>query len=139
MSSAFLSGFTIKIGDGASSETFNTLTEAFSITGLGQTNDLVDVTNFDSAGSREFISGLADGQEFTIECNRVQGDTYQNQARTDVVNKTNRNWKITVTDGTTSEDFDFLATMLSWGETSSPDDKAIFTVTAKISGAITIT
>ena len=137
MSSAFLNGVTIKRGDGAGTEVFNAISEVLSMSGLGKTNPLVEVTSFDSTG-REYIAGLADGTEITLECNYLPADTQQQALIGDVDNGTVRNMQVLITDGTTPLTYSFAVTPLSWVINPSFDDKNTLTFTLKISGAITV-
>lgn len=137
MSDAFISGLTVKRGDGGSPESFGSVGEVYSMSGLGKTNALVDVTNFDSDGSREYIGGLSDGQEITVECNYLPANSQQNNLKSDVNNKTNRNLEIEITDGTTTKTFSFAVTPLSWVLNPSVDDKNTISFTLKITGDIT--
>lgn len=62
------------IGKWALSMGATPIEEVLSVSELGTTNSLIDVTNFDSApGRMEYIAGLSDGSEMSIECNRVDG------------------------------------------------------------------
>ncbi len=137
MSSAFLNGVTIKRGDGAGTEVFTAISEVLSMSGLGKTNPLVEVTNFDSTG-REYIAGLADGTEISLECNYLPADTQQQALVADVDAGTVRNFEILITDGTTPLTYSFAVTPLSWVINPSFDDKNTLTFTLKISGAITV-
>jgi hypothetical protein len=76
MSNAFLNGVTISRSADTSPLSFDSIPEVVSLSGLGKTNPLVDVTSFDSA-AREYIAGLADGTEITMECNYLPGNTVQ--------------------------------------------------------------
>ena len=139
MSSAFMSGVTIKVSNNASPEVYTTIGEAISLSGLGKTNALVDVTNFDSNGSREYISGLADGTEIGLQCNFLPADTVQSTLTGFVDSKTNTNLQITITDGTTPKIYTFTVTPLSWTIEPAVDDKNTITYSLKISGGITVT
>lgn len=142
MTAAFKGGLTFQILDEtASPGTYRTITEAASISGLGQTNPLIDATSFDST-SKEYIAGLADGQEITIECAYVMHDTAQDYLRTNVISGSNRTFKATFTNANaspTTEVFTFTGTCLSFVLNPSFDDKNTLTFTVKISGSITIT
>lgn len=71
---ANIAGFTLALGSGASPQVYNTIEEVVSVGGLGTIGEDLDVTNFDSAdGQREFIAGLSEGNEVTVECNDVNG------------------------------------------------------------------
>lgn len=143
MSEAFVSGFTLKRQqDPSSPAVFTAIPEVFSISGVGQTNALVDVTNFDSAGSREYVGGLADGQEITIECNYVPEHAnfaQQSGMISDVTGKVTRGFQLLATGSSPNVLFEFSAAVLSYAVGPSIDDKNTITFTAKISGAITIT
>jgi PDZ domain-containing secreted protein len=138
---AFKGGLTFKVGDGAGPEVFTTLEEVKSVSGFGKTNELVDVTNFSSANNtKEYISGLADGAEITVECNRRNTTaTVQNQLIDDVDDQESaRNIRITWTDGTTSKQYDFAVVCLSYTYGPSIADANKITYTLKITGDITV-
>jgi hypothetical protein len=138
MTAAFTGGLTVKRGDGGDpTEAFTAVTEVVSMSGLGKTNSLIDATSFDSS-AKEYIAGLADGAEVSIECNRVQGDTQQDALRSDVDSGVTRNFEIVITDGTTSETYSLALVMLSWTITPQVTDKAMISFNGKISGAITV-
>ncbi|MEE4290116.1 MAG: phage tail tube protein [Cycloclasticus sp.] len=137
MSNAFLNGVTIKRGDGAGTEVFNLFPEVISMSGLGKTNPLVEVTNFDSTG-KEYIAGLADGTEVTLEANYLPADTQQQGLIADVDAGLNRNFEIAITDGTTPKTYAVTFTCLSWVINPSYDDKNTISFTLKISGAIVV-
>lgn len=143
MSNAFLNGVTISRGDNASPQVYNAIPEVNSLSGLGKTNPLVDVSSFDSA-AREYIAGLADGTEITMECNYLPGNTVQDSIISDVNSGTNFPMRIVATNpnsGTSplgADTFDFLVTPLSWEFGPSFDDKNTMNFTLKISGDITV-
>lgn len=138
MSDAFMSGITVKSGDGAGTEVFTTIPEVISLSGLGKTNALVDVTNFDSAGSKEYIAGLSDGTEITIEANYLPASATQLALIADVDAGTNRNLEVVVTDGVTPKTFSFAVAPLTWTLNPSNDDRNTISFGLKISGAITV-
>lgn len=138
MSSAFINGVTIKRGDGATpTEVFTLFPEVNSMSGLGKSNPLVEVTSFDSAG-REYIAGLADGTEVTLEANYLPADTQQAGLIADVDAGLNRNFEIVMTDGTNTKTFSVTFTCLGWVINPSFDDKNTISFTLKVSGAITV-
>ena len=138
MSNAFISGWQLKRGDGGSPEVFTLIPECFEISEVGATNTLVDVTSFDSAGSREYKSGLADGSEIKVQANLVLASTQQIALQTDVTNKATRNFQLVVTDAVTTKTLSFAATCLAWVYGPSVDNRNTITYTLKITGAITI-
>lgn len=138
MTAGFTGGMTFKKSNGASPEVYSTVPEVKSLSGLGKTNPLIDVTSFDST-AREYIAGLADGQEITVECVRVHSSpSVQDAFIADVDNKVTRNFQILLTDGTTQFTYSFAGVCLSWAITPSFDDAAMISYTLKISGAITV-
>ena len=97
---AFVGEIYLYRGDG-SPATYTKVCQVFSISGVGQTNALVDATTFCSAGSREYVGGLADGTEITVEANyesaamsdgSPEGVLYK--MIQDVTNKTTREFKV---------------------------------------------
>lgn len=134
---ANISNFKLKLGQADSPETYNDVEEVLSITGFGKTNDLLDVTNFDSpAGTKEFIAGLADGAEITAECNYI-GGTEQDALRTAIDAGSTRNFQIVNTNQSPSETFAFAAVCLSWTIEPSPTEQNRISFGLKITGAIT--
>lgn len=135
---AFVGEWYLEVGDGESPETFTRYCEVTSMSGLGQVNDLIDATTVCSGGSRQYIGGLADGQEVTVEANYSQDDTVQSGLITDVKNKTTRNFQVVIEEGSPDKTFSFAAAMLGWTLVPSVDDKNMIQFTFKISGDITI-
>ena len=107
------------------------------MSGMGKTNPLIEATSFDSTG-REYIAGLADGTEITLECNYLPADTEQQGLISDVDSGLNRNFEVDVTDGTTPKTYAFTVTCLSWVLNPTYDDVNTISFTLKISGAITV-
>lgn len=129
---SFKGGLAVKYGDGASPEVFTAIEEVQNLSGLGKTNPLIDVTHHAST-AREYIAGLPDGQELTIECNRVHtASNIQDDVIAEVDAGTNFNMQITLTDGTTSLQYAFIATPVSWAVTPSFDDKTMLTLVVKM-------
>ena len=144
MTQAFYGGLTFYRGDGASPEVFIAVGEVMSVSGLGKTNNLIDATSFDSGSTKEYIAGMADGQEISLECNQLLDESPSIQAAliSDVNNGTNRNVRLTQTKSTVSPNvtktYDFTVTPISWAVNPSIDDKNTISFTLKISGDITV-
>ena len=103
--------------------------------GFGEILELIEATSFESGGSKEYIAGLADGKEITVTCNKVQGATQQDYVRG---NKgITGNIQIDLTDGTTTETYDFAAVYMGWDLDPNVSDKNSISFTFKISGGIT--
>lgn len=112
--------------------------QVFSIDGIGETNNLVDATTFCSGGSMEYIAGLADGAEISIEANYEQGGTDLHVLIAQVKAKAARDYQIVVEQLSPSEAFQFSAIPLSWTLNPSVDGRNTITFSFKITGDITI-
>jgi len=136
---AFKGGFTFKVSDNASPEVYTTLEEVRSISGFGKTNETIDATSFDSGNTRENIAGLADGQEFTVDCIRVHtSPSIQDAVIAYVDAGSNTTIEITWTDGTNSKTFTFAVTAVGYEYAPSYEDVSTITFTMKISGDVTV-
>lgn len=108
--------------------------EVLSVSGLGKTNQLLDVTNFDSpAGTMEYIAGLADGDEVTIECNYISDGTGQAALRADVDSGASAQFVLTYDASIT---FTFTAACISYSIVPSVTEQNKITFSVKISGDI---
>lgn len=134
----FIGGVTVNIGDGADPEVFTSLGGVTDVSGVGQNNPLVDVTDFDST-AREYIGGLADGTEPSLTVNTDLGDANQNLLLDDVENKRNRTFQIVASDGSQTLTLTFDAVVLGWDFAPSFDNVNQYNLSVKISGAITRT
>lgn len=126
-----------RAGDG-SPQVYTRICEVFSIGGVGETNSLVDKTNFCSGGFREYIGGLSDGAEVTIELEFDQASPNWATMIADVKAKTVRDYRLMLEAGSPSEQMLFSAVPLSWTLNPSVDDKNTISFGFKISGEITI-
>ena len=139
--SAFIGGggnVTFKVGNGATpTEVFTAIEEMQSMSGLGQTNETIEVTHFASA-AKEYIGGFADGQEITVQCNKVQSATIQDSVLGKVQSKASGNVQVVITDGTTSETYAFSVAFVGWSIEPQINAQNTITFTMKISGDITI-
>ena len=112
--------------------------EVLSVSGLGKTNDTIEVTNFDSdAGTKEYIAGLADGAEITVECNYIAAGAGQLAARAAV--NAGTNVEVVMTYSTSTEIFTFQASPQSWSVSPSTTDQNRCEFVYKISGDIVVT
>lgn len=138
MTAAFTRGFSFKVGDGASSEAFTNLEEVKNISGFGKTNPLLDATSFDSTG-REYIAGLADGSEFTLNCLQVLTPSSQQGV---VISKVDAgstfNAQLEQNDGTNTKTYSFAVVGIGYEVVPSFEDVNAINFTLKISGAITV-
>jgi hypothetical protein len=121
----------------ASPASFDAMPEVISISGLGATNELVDATHFDST-AREYIAGLADGSEVTVECNYIQNNAIQERVIADVASRNTVNCQCVYDFGSPETTFSFAAVALGWQISPSVDDRQTISFTFKISGSITV-
>lgn len=121
-------GTTLKKGEEAIAELTN-------IGGPSLSADTIDVTSHGSAtdGYREFIQGVRDGGEISIEGNFIPGNAGQKALKADFDTGTAYDYTITFP-VVTGVNWTFSAIVTAF-ECSAPfDDKASFTATLKVSG-----
>ena len=134
-------GTLLSYSNGLLPEVFTLLAERVSIKGPGISRDSLDATHMDSPNNwREFIAGLKDGGEVTIESNYVPTDATQN-ATTGALALFNsgvtRNWKLVMP----------VSPIVTWilpafltnFEPDIPlDDKMMLSLTLKVAGEPTL-
>jgi predicted secreted protein len=122
-----------------SPETWQLIAERVNLGGPSMSRDAPDVTHMDSPGGwREFIPGLKDGGEVTVEGNFVPDDPTHN-AETGLLNEfasdVRGHWRITFPlTGSPPVTWEFDAIMTGFELDMPVDDKLAFTATLKISG-----
>lgn len=138
MSQANIGRWKAALGDGNSPEVFIDIEEVFSVTNMGVAKNLEDVTNFDSPeGEREYIGGLRDGSEISIEANYIP-DAVTQLAMVDAVEgDSNVNMVLTYSGVSPAKSFEFNAVPMAWGVTPSPTERNTISFTVKVSGGIT--
>lgn len=136
MSTPFVGKIFFERGDDGSPATFTRVCTVFSMSGLGKNNALEEVTTFCSEGQREYIAGLADGKEVTIQANYDQSDSTLASLITDVETGRVGQYRIVVTQASPNKYFEFAGVALDWDLQPSIDSKNIIAFTIKISGAI---
>jgi hypothetical protein len=140
---AFVGKVFLERGDGGSPETYTRVCQIYGIGGLGQTNALVDATTFCSGGNREYIAGLADGSEVTLNANfetAAFGASALKEMIDDVTDRITRAFQVVLDDGVNpAVTLSFNAICLSWELGPSIDNKNTINYSVKISGSITIT
>lgn len=131
-------GTQFKRGDGASpTEAFTAIGEVSAINGFSMSKDTADVTHMASTSRyREFVSGLRDAGEVSIDVNYIPGGTDIDNAFTDYDANTSRNYQIVWADGT---EFEFAGICTSIATNEPIDDKMSATFTYKITGVPTFT
>lgn len=138
MTAATISNWQFMFGSAASPQVLAAIEEVFSVSGLGKTNDLVEVTNFDSpAGTKEYIAGLADGSEISVEANYIPGATVQPLVMTAVDNGDTRLCKLRYTGTSPEKTFSFSAVCIGYEIGPTPTEQNTISFTFKVTGDIT--
>lgn len=126
------------IGDWQFTHAGTAVEEVLSVSGLGKSNNLVDVTNFDSdAGTMEYIAGLADGSEVTINCNYIHDGTSQLALMADVDSQATA--AFTLAYSATTRVYSFSAVCMAYNIAPSTSEQNQVEFTVKVSGEITAT
>ncbi len=133
-------GISVKVGDGAETEAFTTIAEVTGFSGPTTEASEIETTTLASA-AKEFIAGLVDNGDVTLEVNGVPRDVQHRQLRADISDGAKRNYQIDFNDKTESETssttYTFKAFVKSFPLSAAADDKLSGTITLRISGAIT--
>lgn len=133
-------GTLFKTGNGAIPEIFTSLAEVTNVTPPAMARDSIDATHEESPeGYREFIPGLKDGGEVSLELNFIPGNTTADDliAEFDATTGTGaiKNRQIVFPNG---EILAFRAFLTAF-ETDAPiDDKMTLSVTFKVTGKPTL-
>lgn len=143
MASLAISAFQtlLKIGDGATSESFSTVAELRTISGPKLTAETIDVTVHNTPTPwRRFISGLLDGGEITFELNFIPTDpthSYSSGLLKDMTDRARRNFQTVFPDsGTTTWT---LPTIITGFETTADPAAVLMAhVTLKVAGPPTL-
>ncbi|MDK1103953.1 MAG: phage tail tube protein [Actinomycetota bacterium] len=119
-----------------------TIAEVVSITGPGVSRDTIEKTHLTSDGmAREFIPGLIDGGDVTVELNFLPDDTTQALIFSDMISTTvtsvEQAYTIQLTDAT-PQTIAMNLIPTAWEPSAPFDDKLSLSVTFKVSGAVAI-
>ena len=112
--------------------------ELSKLSGPSEKADVIDVTSHDSASDyKEFVAGLRDGGEISIEGNFIIGDaTGQIAMHTDFQAGTARTWSI---DFPAVGDIAGSGIVTAWEISFPDDDKISLSATIKVTGKPTLT
>lgn len=126
-------GSALKLASLASPAVYTTIAEILRCGPIGATTPEVDVTNLDST-AKEYIGGLPDGSSVEFEGNWIKS-TQQTGLR-DAVGTT-RSFRMEWADSPSSQaTFSMVVLGFEMGETT-PESQMTFSVTGRITGAIT--
>lgn len=82
------------LSGGVNGETFTAVAEVKGVRGPGQNRNIIDVTSFDSAGWREFITTLADGGPVSFTLNFNPSVTSHGNLKDDFEDGEHHNWEM---------------------------------------------
>lgn len=130
-------GTVLSFGNGASPELFTALAEVNSLTGPGMSRETPDATHMGSPGGwREFVGGLKDAGEITIECNHLPRNATQD-ATTGVLaffaSGETKNWRIEFP-GSPAVSWEFQAVVSAFEPDFQIEEKLMLSITLKVSG-----
>ncbi len=133
-------GTLLKRGNGATpTEAFTTIANVTSINGPARTRETIDVTSHDSEdGWMEFLGGLKDGGEISLDLNYDPSETTQ-ALDDDFDDVEPRNYQVVILPDTADEHTWSLSCILTGLEDEFPyDDKMSRSVTLKVTGKPTL-
>ena len=130
-------GALLKRGDGGSPEVFTTISEVANIGAVETSLDTVEATHMESPSAhKEYIPTLLDAKEISVELNYLPGDTTQNNLRSDLLNRTLRNFQCTIPGS--AKVISFAAFVTNLGPMIPVDGKMTQTLNLRPNGVITI-
>jgi hypothetical protein len=125
-------GLKLQLGSTASPQTFTDLANITNLTGLnsGQSSE-IDTTDFDSENFREFVRGLADGGQVTVNI-KWDPDLSTHQTLFDLNRSgATRQWRVVLVQGTI---YEFNAFISNLGIDFAIDDIVRATMTLRVTG-----
>jgi len=139
MTDAYLSNITVKLVDTTvSPNTTTTLEEAISVDPIGESTPILQVTSLTDA-SHQYIGGLSDGDEFSIECNEVNASPSVQQSFI-ALKGLSGTLQITFTDTSVSPNtfkrFQFPTLFMNWKYSGAVDEQTKISFSFKINGLI---
>jgi len=132
-------GTLLKMGDGATPETFSTIVEVNEINPPEITLKTDDATHHGSGGWEEVIATLLSGGEISAKVNWIPTDATHNESTgfyAAMINRTKKNWKVVLPDSTKTFAFAAYVTKSKLG--TPLDKKMTAEITLKITGAVTV-
>ncbi len=126
---------TLQLGSGASPQVYTTIAEVLRCGPIGSTNPEVDVTNLDST-AKEFIAGLAEGNNVEFDVNFIANNTEQSSLRTSQASGSTVNLRMVwQTSPIQNAQFDLVLLTFEISETT-PDAQVMASISGRISGSI---
>lgn len=131
-------GTLFKFGDGASPEVFTTVAEVTNIDGPGLSRSIPEATHMESPnGYREYIAGLKDGEEVTLECNFLPHHATQDPS-TGILSLfedgARTNFQVVWPQFSPDVTWQFAGVVTAFQPSTPVDDRITISVTIKITG-----
>lgn len=127
-------------GDAGAPEAFTEIAEVVNISGPTLALDPLDMTSHDSSGDREFIGGLVDGGEITLELIFIPTDTTQGLSggvAEDLTTATKHNYQLQFSDSAVDPTiYEFVAFPTAFEPSAAVDGRLSASVTFKVTGAV---
>lgn len=133
-------GVLLKVGNGATSETFTTVAEVRDIEGPELELEAKEVTSHDSSGWREFIGTLLTGGEVSFDLNFIPSNATHGATAglvKDMLDRTRRNFQLVFPD-TESTTWAFTALVVGFKPSGPVEDELSAEVTLQVTGQPTL-
>ncbi len=130
----------LKIGNGATSETFTTIAEVRDIDGPELELEAKEVTSHDSGGWREYIGTLLTGGEVSFDLNFIPTNATHSHTSgliNDMVDRTKRNFQL-VFPTTSPTTWAFTALVTGFKPSAGVEDELLAEVTLQVTGQPTL-
>lgn len=132
-------GTLLKIGNGASSESFTTVPEVHKLQAPNIKYDLLETSSHDTSVFKEYIPGLADGENIAASYWFVPTNSVHIGIRTDALARTKRNFEIIFPGGGTGAQMAMGAYITNMSPTADVNTVLVAQMNAKVTGTITWT
>jgi predicted secreted protein len=129
-------GMLIKIGNGASPQVFNTISEIKTFSGPTGSAAVIDVTDLSST-AKEKRMGLADEGQLSFTINYIPDNTQHTLLRTRRASRDETDFKMVFTDDSPSTTWSFSAFVTGFAVSGAVDNVVEANVTLEITGSIT--
>lgn len=120
---------------GASPIAYTVLAEVLDIPELPHTREFVEATNQDSLNqTREYIAGLIDAEEFTVQCNQIAQDATQAAVWAMFNTGAARSWRVREATESPEITWTFDAIVAAFNPSFPLGDKKVLSITLRRTG-----
>lgn len=130
-------GVTLQVSDAYPAVTpTNSIGNVLDVTPPSATRDIIDITSSSSANmAREFIAGLIDYGEASMEINWMPGDAADVLLAAITLERQPRTWKLSFTQVSPTRTITFAGFLTAFERSAPMADKMTATLTIKVTGA----